>query len=254
MLLSISETETIQLIAGLTSTVNLRRYRYIQSSSIIVLRLFFSFQGSRIQSAKNSPMTPPLNHERQRHILCPAGGMGYSSSDSLDNQSRKCNDAAGLVSTPKLSSISGAKTETSSVDGSIRSSSEADRSGELSASDMESEWVEQDEPGVYITIRALPGGARELRRVRFRYVYIDIDTCAHTSSAHKNIPYDLASRMYCAAVRNSGKCMRGCGGKRTEPGYKNNTCDSGRKDTGLISNYPSPSAMCLQEANLNYEN
>lgn len=60
------------------------------------------------------------------------------------------------------------------MDASIRSSSsrEADRSCDLSisnASDLEAEWVEQDEPGVYITIRALPGGKRELRRVRFRY-------------------------------------------------------------------------------------
>ncbi|CAM0878269.1 unnamed protein product [Alopecurus aequalis] len=29
------------------------------------------------------------------------------------------------------------------------------------------EWVIQDEPGVYITVRELPDGARELRRVRF---------------------------------------------------------------------------------------
>ncbi|KAK1273455.1 Protein Brevis radix-like 1 [Acorus gramineus] len=36
------------------------------------------------------------------------------------------------------------------------------------ASDLfETEWVEQDEPGVYITIRALTDGTRELRRVRF---------------------------------------------------------------------------------------
>nr|GMC54098.1 protein BREVIS RADIX-like [Ipomoea batatas] len=35
------------------------------------------------------------------------------------------------------------------------------------ASDMESEWVEQDEPGVFITIRQLADGTRELRRVRF---------------------------------------------------------------------------------------
>ena len=105
-------------------------------------------------------------------------GMGYSSSDSLDHhpmQSRYNYDS-GLTSTPKLSSISGAKTETSSVDASIRTSSsrDADRSGELSisnASDLESEWVEQDEPGVYITIRVLPGGKRELRRVRFRLVF-----------------------------------------------------------------------------------
>lgn len=64
------------------------------------------------------------------------------------------------------------------MDESARSSSsreeeeEADHSGELSvsnASDIETEWVEQDEAGVYITIRALPDGTRELRRVRFRY-------------------------------------------------------------------------------------
>ncbi|XP_055812262.1 protein BREVIS RADIX-like [Solanum dulcamara] len=35
------------------------------------------------------------------------------------------------------------------------------------ASDMESEWIEQDEPGVCITIRQLADGTRELRRVRF---------------------------------------------------------------------------------------
>ncbi|KAH9665136.1 protein Brevis radix-like 3 [Citrus sinensis] len=131
-------------------------------------------ESSRIESAKDSPMTPPLGKERPRNFHRPLG-VGYSSSDSLDHhpmQSRLCHDSAGLASTPKLSSISGAKTETSSIDGSARTSSsrEGDRSGEVSisnASDMETEWVEQDEPGVYITIRALPGGARELRRVRF---------------------------------------------------------------------------------------
>lgn len=103
-------------------------------------------------------------------------GMGYSSSDSFDHQSmqsRHFYDSNGLNSTPKVSTISAAKTEISSMDASIRSSSsrEADRSGDLSisnASELETEWVEQDEPGVYITIRALSGGARELKRVRFR--------------------------------------------------------------------------------------
>jgi len=33
----------------------------------------------------------------------------------------------------------------------------------------ESEWVEQDEPGVYITLTSLAGGAIDLKRVRFRY-------------------------------------------------------------------------------------
>ncbi|CDY33082.1 BnaC06g06970D [Brassica napus] len=123
--------------------------------------------GSQIQSAKDSPVTPPLNKEQPR-------GMGYSSSDSLDHQpiqTPKRYDSAGLASTPKLSGISGNKTEASSIDGgSARSSSADEGSEEVSvsnASDTEAEWVEQDEPGIYITIRALPDGSRELKRVRF---------------------------------------------------------------------------------------
>ncbi|KAJ7951545.1 Brevis radix-like protein [Quillaja saponaria] len=131
-------------------------------------------ESSKIESVRDSPVTPPLSKERlPRHIHRPMG-MGYSSSDSLDQPPMQFHnyDTSGLASIPKLSSISGAKTEASSLDGSVRTSSskEADQSGELSisnASDMETEWVEQDEPGVYITIRALPGGTRELRRVRF---------------------------------------------------------------------------------------
>ncbi|KAH7565556.1 hypothetical protein JRO89_XS09G0226700 [Xanthoceras sorbifolium] len=153
----------------------------------------------RVESAKDSPMTPPLGKERPRNFHRP---LGYSSSDSLEHQpvqSHQCYDSAGLASTPKLSSISGAKTETSSVDGSARTSSsrEADRSGELSisnASDIETEWVEQDEPGVYITIRALP------------VVLGSLD-------------------VFGSAGKSLERCKQGCGGKRTAPGYKNNTCD-----------------------------
>ncbi|KAK6128072.1 hypothetical protein DH2020_038200 [Rehmannia glutinosa] len=126
-------------------------------------------ENSKLESTKDSPVTPPLSKERPTEI-------GYSSSDSFEHhpmQSRQYYDSRGLNSTPKLSSISAAKTGTSSIDASMRSSPsrENDHSGELSmsnASDLETEWVEQDEPGVYITIRTLPGGgARELRRVRF---------------------------------------------------------------------------------------
>ncbi|KAM7476073.1 hypothetical protein LguiB_023316 [Lonicera macranthoides] len=135
-------------------------------------------ESSKIESAEEgSPVTPPLGKEcLPRNFQHPAG-KGYSSSDSLDQhpmQSRNYYDSVGLASTPKLSNISRGKTETSSLDASARTSSssreECDHSGELSmsnASDLETEWVEQDEPGVYITIRALPGGTRELRRVRF---------------------------------------------------------------------------------------
>lgn len=132
-------------------------------------------ESSKMESSEHSPMTPPLSKERLPRNFHRPAGMGYSSSDSLDHhpmQTRHYCDSGGHASTPKLSSISGAKTEKSSIDNSAKTSSsrEADQSGEFSisnASDVETEWVEQDEPGVYITIRALPGGTRELRRVRF---------------------------------------------------------------------------------------
>ncbi|CDY33257.1 BnaC01g37300D [Brassica napus] len=123
-------------------------------------------------SSKNSPATPPLQKE------CSRGKSSLAHQPTTQTQSRHHRDSSGLATTPKLSSISGTKTETSSVDMSARSSGssreeeeeEDDQSEEVSvsnASDMESEWVEQDEDGVYITIRALPDGTRELRRVRF---------------------------------------------------------------------------------------
>lgn len=43
---------------------------------------------------------------------------------------------------------------------------------------VEAEWIEQYEPGVYITLVALHDGTRDLRRVRFRL------TCAHTLELH----------------------------------------------------------------------
>lgn len=59
---------------------------------------------------------------------------------------------------------------TSSMDASRTTTSSRDEASVSisNASDLETEWVEQDEPGVYITIRQLADGTRELRRVRFR--------------------------------------------------------------------------------------
>jgi hypothetical protein len=39
----------------------------------------------------------------------------------------------------------------------------------------EAEWVEQDEPGVYITLTSLLGGGRDLKRVRFRYLFFNLE-------------------------------------------------------------------------------
>lgn len=49
-----------------------------------------------------------------------------------------------------------------------------------SESRNETEWVEQDEPGVYITLTSLPGGVKDLKRVRFRYGML----CRHCFSVN----------------------------------------------------------------------
>lgn len=62
------------------------------------------------------------------------------------------------------------------MDASRTTTSSRDEAASISisnASDLEmTEWVEQDEPGVYITLRELADGTRELRRVRFRYSFL----------------------------------------------------------------------------------
>lgn len=121
---------------------------FMNNTYCVTLKSVF-FQNSNIKSAEHSPV--------EHHQM----------------QSRDYYGSGDLNLTPKLSSISAAKTDASSIDASAHSicSRESDHSGELSmsnASDLDTEWVEQDEPGVYITVGTLPGGSRELRRVRFR--------------------------------------------------------------------------------------
>ncbi|MFQ6637768.1 hypothetical protein Gotur_013889 [Gossypium turneri] len=95
---------------------------------------------SRVGSAMESPMahwTPRNNYKPYSagpSGFCPGGTRGDASFDA-------------------------SRTTTSSRDEPSVSVS--------NASEMEAEWVEQDEPGVYITIRQLADGTRELRRVRF---------------------------------------------------------------------------------------
>ncbi|KAL1552698.1 protein BREVIS RADIX-like [Salvia divinorum] len=57
--------------------------------------------------------------------------------------------------------------EMSSVEAASRTTTSSRDVSVSNASDIESEWIEEDEPGVYITIRQLLDGTRELRRVRF---------------------------------------------------------------------------------------
>ncbi|GAB4831743.1 hypothetical protein Ancab_005755 [Ancistrocladus abbreviatus] len=52
-----------------------------------------------------------------------------------------------------------------------------------------SEWVEQDEPGVYITLMSLPGGVKDLKRVRFSRRRFSEEEAAQWWAANKDRIY-----------------------------------------------------------------
>lgn len=96
-------------------------------------------------------MASSLNKEwTPRNYPRTTGNKGYYASEPLDQ--------GGGPHLHRGSSVEASRTTTSS----------REEPSVSNASDMEAEWVEQDEPGVYITIRQSADGTRELRRVRFR--------------------------------------------------------------------------------------
>ncbi|GAA0171405.1 hypothetical protein Leryth_005430 [Lithospermum erythrorhizon] len=120
---------------------------------------------SRLGSAVESPrMTPSANRDYGRNFYKPPGTQGYFPPDLQEKDGGRHFNAGSSAY-----GIGGAKGEMSSMDASRTTTSSRDEASiSLSnASEMESEWIEEDEPGVYITIRQLVDGTRELRRVRF---------------------------------------------------------------------------------------
>ncbi|KAK1368312.1 Brevis radix [Heracleum sosnowskyi] len=120
---------------------------------------------SRLGSARESPMNPSMNKEwTPKNYYKPTGSRSYYPGDPSEqggNQQYNAGSSYYGSAGPKgeASSMEASRTTTSSRDEASVSIS--------NASDVESEWIEEDEPGVYITIRQLADGTRELRRMRF---------------------------------------------------------------------------------------
>ncbi|KAL6530843.1 hypothetical protein OROGR_014703 [Orobanche gracilis] len=193
---------------------------------------------SRLGSAFESPrMTPSLNKESTPRHNKPTyyGGKDYFHSEVSSNHHYY--NGVGSSGYPRgdMASVEASRTTTSSRDEASVSVS--------NASDMESEWIQEDEPGVYITIRQLMDGTRELRRVRFSgRSNGSTKNCTESllnlkirdstlGEGIKNWDYALivtrsaklpGTAVNRKAVKNLEKCMRGTGGRLTEIGYELN--------------------------------
>ncbi|PWA59608.1 Brevis radix-like domain-containing protein [Artemisia annua] len=90
----------------------------------------------------------------------PNGQMpSYKEPDLSGSNTQLALNGSSTIVNRSLSQNKAGQSEATARNGSSRS-----RDGESRADD---EWVEQDEPGVYITLTSLPGGIKDLKRVRF---------------------------------------------------------------------------------------
>ncbi|KAL8521401.1 hypothetical protein ACS0TY_011793 [Phlomoides rotata] len=114
---------------------------------------------SRLGSARESPrMTPSVNKDWTPRYK-PSGSKDNFPPENLQGSSHLQYGGGSSGQRGEMSSMEASRTTTSSRDEASVSIS--------NASDVDSEWIDEDEPGVYLTIRQLADGTRELRRVRF---------------------------------------------------------------------------------------
>jgi Transcription factor regulating root and shoot growth via Pin3 len=119
-----------------------------------------------VGSTKNSnklPPVPPVPMSSIEALTAAIEGNAVASLVSTELSSNSnCSSGPHIQNGP--SSVSHRSSKSSYVEATPKNGSKISDQG----SNQESEWVEQDEPGVYITLTSLSGGARDLKRVRFR--------------------------------------------------------------------------------------
>lgn len=119
---------------------------------------------SRLESARENSMTSLNKEWTPRNYNKPSGHKGYVAPEPSDH-----GVGHHYHGGPSMYGPGGPRAERPSMDASRTTTSSRDEASVSisNASEVEAEWIEEDEPGVYITLRQLADGTRELRRVRF---------------------------------------------------------------------------------------
>jgi Transcription factor regulating root and shoot growth via Pin3 len=135
---------------------------------------------SRVGSTRESPaVTPPLGKELGSRAgstyrpsstaSCSGKGMYYAPSGSVP-------DPTDHIFGHHFNLNSASTTGALAMDAASRATTSSRDEASVSVSNVSdldaTEWIEEDQPGVYVTIRELGDGTRELRRIRFRRVNI----------------------------------------------------------------------------------
>lgn len=130
---------------------------------------------SRSDSISGTSLASPMGIDST--LSNGAQGPAHSFRDPTPSNGRDYPPDARLPNGGEVQSIS---TVSESVDGKESRSLHDGENGVASrdsalipsSNQVEAEWIEQYEPGVYITLVALRDGTRDLKRVRFRYSFM----------------------------------------------------------------------------------
>ncbi|KAL8029435.1 hypothetical protein ABFX02_14G224800 [Erythranthe guttata] len=112
-----------------------------------------------IKSPPFTPLSPPLlNDVSNVSIDLPNGQINGQELQPYESNNLLSNGSSTASNRSSVQSRQGSQTEAMMRNGNRTKESD---------SRNETEWVEQDEPGVYITLTSLSGGLKDLKRVRF---------------------------------------------------------------------------------------
>ncbi|KAL9143215.1 hypothetical protein ABFS82_14G221500 [Erythranthe guttata] len=112
-----------------------------------------------IKSPPFTPLSPPLlNDVSNVSIDLPNGQINGQELQPYESNNLLSNGSSTASNRSSVQSRQGSQTEAVMRNGNRTKESD---------SRNETEWVEQDEPGVYITLTSLAGGLKDLKRVRF---------------------------------------------------------------------------------------
>lgn len=109
---------------------------------------------------------PPAGAARQHSFrpLSPPPPSSSNPSERAWQQQQQRQNGSGAAGKSPAASEAATATEAARTTSSSRDDVSVSNASELEVT----EWIIQDQPGVYITVRELADGSRELRRVRFR--------------------------------------------------------------------------------------
>ncbi|KAF5733632.1 putative Ran GTPase binding protein [Tripterygium wilfordii] len=119
--------------------------------------------------AESLPVGAPRNNYSPSHSSSPTTVDVFSSTGKQLSIPMSCHDPDSNGSNSQVISYGSATSNNNTSCHSELAHSEARNKGRSTKAETSQgdEWVEQDEPGVYITLVALPGGGKDLKRVRF---------------------------------------------------------------------------------------